>query len=598
MTGILRLPLRSLSKRVLLSLPVLISVCGPLPADPPTGPVTVTIEPDPEIRPGGTDGQGAIADVRVTLESQGPTAARLRLYASNHRATPVEERWLLDEVVELAGSLTVTVPTALLEAGDFSLRAIVFPVERDSGAWNGRGASRADLVHFRYGDDGRVTSFDTLGYTHQRGLERSSESEKTGIQDRHPSDREIHPGPGQHPTQSIDGLKLNAPKINVGEGVTRAWPARDRGPRVVSLSRSPMIVRAAAPGAAQLASNSRSLTVAGTITTKAYDETVPLRYMTVDVYDHDTLSPDDLLGTTVTDVRGSYTIVVDNEDGVGGGGVDVYLYVYSQNREIALLYVVPDGMGDWTPVYYSWKSSVLDDITRDVQIIDFEIKTNNIAATIWSGASAAARLSTRTLRKVEVRYPRLADGTNFRNNIINIDSRHADSPEAVAHEYAHAVMYQAYGSMPEEAGGGHEICASGPKGLAWSEGFANWYGAAAWDYSGDFRWHIGGVKASFERWHCGPTDATVDEGRAAAWLWDLMDAPKDDNGGDARFGRSGYSDDNEGAGIVSTQELINVLWERKHNTVTDYWTHLKTKLSAAESAPSVRISHYNYLTTP
>jgi hypothetical protein len=347
---------------------------------------------------------------------------------------------------------------------------------------------------------------------------------------------------------------------------------------------------------AKAAALDQPLAVTGRITTRVNGVTVPMANTEIQVWDYDRLTPDDLLGKTTTDANGAYSITVTNDDGPGGGGVDIYLLITSYRPVVNQYMLIPDGEGSYFPSYYAWRSTTTDDITTPSVAINFQITENAPAASVWSGASSAYYLaSTATsipVRSWDVRYPGFVPGTFFNGAVINIDAAN-NSPVVVGHEYGHAVMYQAYGGQMGP-GGTHYFCQPASTGLAWSEGFATFFGLAAiGSPDGQMHWSVGDEGVSMENWSCNIHDLNTDEGRVAAALWDLYDAPDDNNGGSADRGRNGFSDANS-ANRVGIRTMLDTLLVRRQTTATEYWTDLKARLTAAQSPGATQIISYNY----
>lgn len=566
------LHIQSKIRYIVVAIIILLTYAFPVSGRQPEGLVDVKIGQGSLIQ---QDSSGSsFVDITLTLESAISGTAILRVYVQNELDTPLQGGWVFDQEVSVSGDTQIDLSLPLLGSGDFSIRAITYPLIFENEPPR---VSRSDLKYFRIGGNEIGDAINLLEYTQLRGIEQSESSPSFGIGSQHPHGRTDKKFSAGHSSTSTDGLSLSVPMLFVGGGTSNLTLEDSKD---------------------EAMGKPEYITIKGQIKTTVNGEIVPLHFTEVQVWDQDPLK-DDLLGTARTDNNGNYNIVVKNDDGPLGGGVDVYLYLHSQLPKIDLLYLVPDGEGGYVPVYYSWKSSVHDNLDDPVVTIGFSITTNQLASTIWAGANAAVWLTEsttgRNLSSVEVRYPPYGSGTHYINGIINIDPAHGDSPDTVGHEYGHAVMAQAYGSAPEGSGGAHSLCETASKGLAWSEGFATWYGVAAWNELPEMTWHIGGPSENIELWHCGALDATLDEGRTSAWLWDLYDIPQDSNNGDANYGKTGFSDNNEGAQIVGSRTLINTLWKRKQNTLTDYWTDLQTEITETEKDPSTRISNYNYL---
>jgi hypothetical protein len=526
------------------------------PEDKP--PVSVSISEQVKVETGAHSG----VNLEITLTTQAPVQAHLRLYANPTRGTAVSGGLVTEQVLTVNNTLTVPVHIPVKVDGDFEVEAIA---EKSTGSPSG-GAT----AYIRLTTKGIATLYSPADYMAMRGRELVTEKPGFGFQ-RSPS------------TPKAQALNLKSSSENplffVGGGTTTASPG--------------------APGA-PLAANAQ-LYLTGKITTTFNGTTVPMANVPVEIWDSDTISPDDLLGTTTTDANGAYSITVQNDDGPFGGGVDIYLYLSSKTSNLGELQLIPDGEGGYIPFYYAWRSSTYDDITSPTYTINFNITDQAPAASVWTGVKRGTTLLQQAGRNptyVEVRYPGFGSGTYFRpgSGLINIDPQN-NAPWVAGHEYGHAAMYLAYGSIPGE-GGVHAFCDTATQGLAWSEGFATYYGMVAAVSDGTIHWTVGDAGMSIERYYCALRDMRIDEGRVAAGLWDLYDSTNDNNGGDPNYGQSGYSDSNSGAQLVPFNTLVNTLWVSNQPGVSQYWTNLKAALNATQLAPSVQIMNYNYFPSP
>lgn len=500
-------------------------------------------------------------DVQITLVALGSLNIRLRVFANPERGTPVTGGLVIEKLFPVIRTLTVPVHIPAKAEGDFEIEAVA---EKAEGSPSG-GAT----AYIRLTKKGAATLYLPHEYMAMRGKELIAEKPGFGFQ-RVPS------------AQKTENLVLKQavkdnPVFLVGGGVTKATAGKS----------------------ARAEAATKELVLSGTIATRFNGVTVPMANVEVQVWDSDTISPDDLLGTTTTDENGKYSIRVENDDGPLGGGVDVYLYISSKITNLAELQLMSDGEGGYMPFYYAWRSQTVDDITAPTYTMDFAITNQPQAAAVWTGVSRGFHLAAQaghSMSYVEVRYPGLVQGTFFRPGIINIDSEN-NSPEIAGHEYGHAVMYAAYGSIPGE-GGVHMFCDTASTGLAWSEGFATYYGLVSGLGNGTLHWSVGDQGKSIELYSCSLRDISIDEGRVAAALWDLYDSANDSNGGNEDLGRNGYSDSNSGAQVVPFATLVGTLWVSHQQTVQDYWTNLKTQLNSTQLAPSVQIMNYNYFSNP
>jgi len=514
--------------------------------------------------------------LRVVLDitARRPADVRLRLFVKPVEGRPLAAGRAVERVVKVARTAreTVLVPAA---AGDVELTAIVEPAAG--------GVSDAEVRYVRIGQNGKVTTFEAAPYLALHGREVAAR----------------RPGYG-HQTPQLPAIGSRPRIAGTGEAGAPAVLPRPGGVHLGSGTISTS-AGAAVPGrrggtSDKVGGTSQPLLLQGIMTTMVNGVTVPMRNTVVEVWDSDSLSPDDLLGTVRTLDDGSYAINVTNDDGPLGGGVDVYLYVSTHEPKVGVLYLVPDGEGGYYPFYYGWRSPTVDNITAPVQTISFRIDDQASAASVWSGASRAEWLaeqkSGHSPAYVEIRYPGFVPGTFFMNNMINIDPEN-NAPEVVGHEYGHALMYLAYGSIPGE-GGIHYACQAASPGLAWSEGFATYVGLLSGGDSGVMHWTAGDGGASIENWSCALDAMSSDEFRVAAGLWDLWDSANDDNGGTTDRGRNGLSDSNQGTQLVSIDQTVQTLWIRNQSNVGDYWSDLQTRLQAPQTAPSTTIMNYNW----
>jgi hypothetical protein len=169
------------------------------------------------------------------------------------------------------------------------------------------------------------------------------------------------------------------------------------------------------------------------------------------------------------------------------------------------------------------------------------------------------------------------------------------APEMAAHEYGHAVMYQAYGnSLPPNSGGTHSACEDAKPGLAWSEGFAEYLAMVTGQDNGTTHWTMGDAGLSIEHYSCRLRDMATDELRVTAGLWDLYDAANDNNGGDPNLGANGHADTNSGAQLVTLAQILQTLWVGKQNTINEFHDALRPRLNAVQRAPFDEIMTYNY----
>jgi len=499
--------------RVALITALLSTVAASAFATRPRAPVEVSILPVATV----TAPPHAGVTISLRLSVTNPRPIRVVVFVRPVSGQPVIDAKVSDETLPISESLTRAVTIPVLRAGDFRVNVIA---EEPGG-----GVSDGASAVVRLSEEATVEVLTPAAFNGLRAARARTS-----------------------PLRAPNGTGPDEPNASI---VVGSGTLSDEKPHSISKSDD-------------VQGSTKYLTLTGTISTRVNGVNVPMANVTMQVWDSDTVSPDDLLGTTMTDANGNYSITVVNGDGPFGGGVDVYLYVYSKYANTSMIQLVPDGEGGFVPFNYAWRSPTVGDITSPTYAMNFGITDQAEEAAAWMGASRATYLvnssTGRTLSYVEVRYPGLQSGTFFNPSagFINIDPNDSDSPETVAHEYAHAVMYQAYGTVPGE-GGTHEYCHPASPGLAWSEGFATGVGLVVGNGNGIDHWHVGDTGLSIENWSCNLRVMSTDEGRVAAAFWDLYDAANDANGGNPDRGMNAFSDTNQGTALVTFGQLLRPL---------------------------------------
>ena len=196
----------------------------------------------------------------------------------------------------------------------------------------------------------------------------------------------------------------------------------------------------------------------------------------------------DLVADAVTDVDGLYSFVVDNDDGLGAGGRDIFVRVILENAQVG---VRPSGGGDT----YRRNSGVTDNAS-DGQVIteNFTWDNNgtNSACGILTGASYIAAYSyflngNSFLPYKPIEWPG-GSGSFYAGDgsLINIGTGDRWDWDVLHHEYGHYVMD--FFDIENNPGGAHsssncnaDVRPSKDEGmrLAWGEGWPTYFGTAA-----------------------------------------------------------------------------------------------------------------------
>jgi hypothetical protein len=562
--------------QVLLTL-LMIAVASRASARPPQAPVEITISPTASF----TAGASATVRLTVTLATATAASIRVRAFVKSVTGAPVRNGLVADEVVKVDKTAVRPIEVPVDAAGEFRVNVIAEEVKG--------GVSDGATVYVRLDEEGALEMLTPHRFSARRAR--------------------VDAGGGARSTKPVI----------LGSGVLEEAPSRARrsGRAAARPSTRSSMARAAArgPASADTALDTVDgiapvLELVGTISTNINGIKVPMSNVTVEAWDSDTVSPDDLLATMTTDQYGNYNVTFTNDDGPLGNGVDVYLYITSKYANINMIMIVQDVIagGGLESFNYTWRSPTQDDLIGPTVVMNFQITEYEHAAAVWMGASRArylvAQLTSKSIAYVEIRYPGTSTGVvyNPTANVINIDPNMADAPEVVGHEYAHAVMDQAYGANPGE-GGAHVLCSTASPGLAWSEGFATAFGLVVghwgsdWGGGGIFHFFVGDTGESFEWYSCTLRSITIDEGRVAAALWDLYDA-SNDSSSDPDLGVAGFGDYNRAETLVSIQTLLAPLWSGPQADVTAYWPSLKATLTPAQTATSNSIMAYNYYSNP
>jgi len=278
-----------------------------------------------------------------------------------------------------------------------------------------------------------------------------------------------------------------------------------------------------------------------------------LKWATIQIWDEDTLSGDDLLDTTLTDTNGDFqSDSIDNDD-PEWGTQDIYVRVIATSSAVEVdgstsgesIYdaytTTTDNVPDGTHDIGSWRTPTADDegpawwIYEDLlDGWDYVVNTADPGYIIpkqvatWQDDHSA-------------NYDSCSSGTHYHHNgDIHLDGRdgsgpgggHANDEDVILHEYGHAVMYEVYENYmpPTPSCSPHWIADQSSEGCAWVEGWANFFPLTIFDDE-DFTDTTQNFDIDIEsRTPGAPWDEGDDvEGNVAASLWDLLDDSSEDD---------------------------------------------------------------------
>jgi hypothetical protein len=235
------------------------------------------------------------------------------------------------------------------------------------------------------------------------------------------------------------------------------------------------------------ASTSTTIKVSGRLTYKYKnsmsdsEKSAPLKNYTVKLYDQD-IGHTHLMGTTKTDSNGNFVFEkVHADDGWLAGGLDLFFIVKAEDE---FSYVVEDGLFKSTTEY---KLKRVDNITKDYDFGDVDIGLNGAfhivntihkAADTWINGNPNYGCYPSKI-KVIWRDGKENGGTRCGRNTMYVQATASDSDQwdanVIWHEYGHFLMRE-FAESPKGAGGDHSGNGIYNKGLAYSEGWATYFG--------------------------------------------------------------------------------------------------------------------------
>lgn len=276
---------------------------------------------------------------------------------------------------------------------------------------------------------------------------------------------------------------------------------------------------------------------------------LPQRGVTIQVWDDDTFG-DQLLAQGVTGSDGCYTSGnIPREEGhcCDTGNQDLYIEIHLCSTWLCVhdddgdfyIYTVNFGtVGSQDHIFFgNFKPPGGDEIAgRSYQYVYNAAYFARVAVDTPGFTSGGP--------SVEVQSPSFDDGCNssplfYRRSEtrIHICAALDRSPDDAAHEYGHFVQHQLYGSFWPSPGGSHVFCGDNQHlGLAWTEGFGDWYGPAVdrWvsapGATGDIfynrPWDGSSINIDMESGTCA-AQGQDNELNIARTLWDMWDGATD-----------------------------------------------------------------------
>jgi hypothetical protein len=340
------------------------------------------------------------------------------------------------------------------------------------------------------------------------------------------------------------------------------------------------------------------ITVRGRLLFEDFDGVVrPLVNVSVNLWDDD-LGLDEHLGSTVTDWSGNWSFSVNNDDGWGANGRDIYYSFKLENTR----WRVQDCDGiDST---YEWESGSRDDLD-DGTVVDFGSQTGSGSPRpmqIWNHFNQAwnhvAGTGGQDPGFVDSCFPYDATRWDRYWEEVDIEEKYSDGPDVVTHEYGHAVMYYAYDEESPSPGGSHNFdqCDQ-DAGQSWSEGWGTGL-ALSLRPDGAFNWHQGDGGRAIEMFRATCRPGERNEGWVAAALTDMLDAPDDTNGGTEDGGRNAHGDSNAGQRVPLSTMLRDTIWGSYHGDMLDFWYSLAGETTAAQSVGAREVMFYDWMSVP
>lgn len=359
------------------------------------------------------------------------------------------------------------------------------------------------------------------------------------------------------------------------------WRASDPARRAVSSARAGQ-VRAERPSAAQ----ATSIQVHGTLIARRGDGSIlPVDSAQVHVMDRNTLTADQLLGSTTAGSGGAFDLTVSWPTcALCEAHPDLYLIVEAKSSSVNVV----SGLGPFAGSTVTWASSVLQDVTlTDVALESLEIVGPQAAA---FGALATLVRERQWSAGLGFDVPFVtcivgSSATLYRHATESIEMTDQDiwNQWVLAHEFAHhwqnklahVTSSHDYSNLVcDTPSPGHCIGCAEMDVAGWIEGFADWFAVEfgrSWFSSTFTNFLSGSHPMDFESWlTCtqpapgSSYPAQDEESHVAAFLNDVADAPSDDT-------HLGLGSDLVAYGPASVLSVIGLF---KPNTAEEFYGNL------------------------
>lgn len=285
----------------------------------------------------------------------------------------------------------------------------------------------------------------------------------------------------------------------------------------------------------------------------------PVVNATVEAWDDDVSSGDDLLGTSITHWDGSFSIgPVSNDDGWLQGTQDVYVKIWLHNNTWKVVNINNEK--------YWWHTNTINNVPDG--LVNFGDQALG-SAYVGAVATFDAMNHGWNFATINGHNPGYIVGvwpcgsSSWSNNsYICIGDAHCYSSDIVQHEYAHAMMYNAYGGWwPPNATGEHQINLNSNINLAWTEGFADFYPLAVTNDK-YFNWDNPAYSWGFNLEYPYGDEGDACEARVAGALLDIFD----DNDNYELNDYTAYGFD----------EIWNIVWNYNNSSFYEFWNSWKS----------------------